>query len=50
MAFWRLHYHLVWGTYAREPLIDPARQTLIHQTLHGKAKELGVLIHAVGGI
>jgi hypothetical protein len=50
MGFWRLHYHLVWGTYGREPLMDPARETLIHQTVYGKAKELGVLIHAVGGI
>jgi hypothetical protein len=22
MAFWRLHYHLVWSTYGREPLIN----------------------------
>ena len=50
MAFWRLHCHLVWGTYGREPFIDAARETLIHQTLFGKAKELGMLIHAVGGI
>ena len=50
MAFWRLHYHLIWTTYQREPLIDAAREVLIHQTVYGKAKELGLLIHAVGGI
>jgi REP element-mobilizing transposase RayT len=48
MAYWRLHYHLVWATFRREPLIDSACAALIHQTLYGKAKELGILIHAVG--
>ena len=50
MAFWRLHYHLVWSTQQREPLIDAASELLIHHTLYGKAKELGVLIHAVGNV
>jgi REP element-mobilizing transposase RayT len=50
MAYWRLHYHFVWTTYRRETLIDSAGQALIHQTLYGKAKELGILIHAVGNV
>ena len=50
MAYWRLHYHLVWTTYRREPLIDPSCEALIHQCLYGKAKELGILIHAVGNV
>ena len=50
VAYWRLHYHLVWATYRRAPLIDPACEVLIHQTLYGKAKELGILIYAVGNV
>ena len=50
MAFWRLHYHLVWSTQRREPLIDRACEVLIHTTLYGKAKELGILIHAIGNV
>jgi putative transposase len=50
MAYWRLHYHLVWTTHRREPLIDRATEDLIHRALYGKAKELGVLVHAVGGV
>jgi REP element-mobilizing transposase RayT len=50
MAYWRLHYHVVWATYRREPLIDPATEDVIRHTLYGKAKELGLLVHAVGGV
>src|SRR5260221_1411908 len=50
MAYWRLHYHLVWATRQREPLIDTTCERLIHQTLYGKAKEVGVLIHALGNV
>ncbi len=50
MAYWRLHYHLVWTTHKREPLIDAASEVLIRYTLYGKAKELGILIHAIGNV
>ncbi len=50
MAHWRLHYHLIWTTYGRAPLIGPTTEKLIHSTLYGKAKELSLLVHAVGGI
>ena len=50
MAYWRLHYHLVWATCRREPLIDAAGEALVRRTLYGKAKELGVLIHALGNV
>ena len=50
MAFWRLHYHLIWATHQRQPMIDPARESVIRATLHGKARELGFIIHAVGNV
>ena len=50
MAYWRLHYHLVWATDEREPSIDAAIADVIHRVMYGKAKELGLVIHAVGGV
>lgn len=50
MAYWRLHYHLVWATYQRLPLIDEARERQIYGTILGKAKELGIIVHAIGNI
>jgi len=48
MAYWRLHYHLVWTTYKRELLIDPECERVIYGALNGKAKELGLIIHGAG--
>jgi len=50
MAYWRLHYHLVWATFQRLPLIDESRERWIYGTLLGKAKELGVIVHAIGNV
>lgn len=50
MAYWRLHYHLVWATYQRLPLITEPVEHQIYGTLLGKAKELGIIIHAIGSV
>ena len=50
MVYWRLHYHLVWTTWHRHSLIIEERARVIEQTVYGKARELGVTIHQVGGI
>lgn len=50
MAYWRLHYHLVWSTYQRSPTINAQREQVVHVTLHRKARDLGCILHAVGGI
>lgn len=50
VAFWRLHYHLVWATDERQPLINAASAAVIWRTVYGKAKELAVIVHAVGGM
>jgi len=50
MSHWRLHYHLVWATYQREPQITAARGQLIRATLYAKARELGLTLHEVGGM
>jgi putative transposase len=48
MAFWRLHYHLVWSTYQRAPFLIESIEGLIYATILNRAKELGVIIHAIG--
>jgi REP element-mobilizing transposase RayT len=50
MAHWRLHYHLVWATVLRQPLISTDAASIIEQALYRKARELGVTIHQVGGM
>lgn len=50
MAFWRLHYHLVWATYQREPLLVDDTQRQIYGALLGKAKALRLIVHAIGSM
>ena len=48
MTYWRLHYHLIWATFEREPSLTPEREKMFYGVLYNKAKELGVKIHAAG--
>jgi putative transposase len=50
VPYWRLHYHLVWATWERAPLITPNVERVVHQTAFAKARELGLVLHAVGGV
>jgi REP element-mobilizing transposase RayT len=50
MAYWRLHYHLVWATWQRHALITDDGARVIEQAIYRKARELGLTIHQVGGM
>jgi REP element-mobilizing transposase RayT len=50
MPYHRLHYHLIWATYQREPLLTDEVERQVYGTILNKAKELGCLVHAIGGI
>jgi REP element-mobilizing transposase RayT len=50
MAYWRLFYHFVWSTKLRRPLIVEAIEASLHNVIAAKAKEVGGMVHAVGGI
>ena len=50
MTYWRLHYHLIWATFEREPSITLEREKVFYGVLYGKAKELDLKIHAAGNI
>ena len=50
MTYWRLHYHLIWATFQREPTLTLEREKMFYGVLYNKAKELGVKIHAAGNM
>jgi putative transposase len=50
MTYWRLFYHLVWGTKSREPLIDDDRAVVIERSIRVVCHEAGVILHAIGGM
>jgi REP element-mobilizing transposase RayT len=50
MTYWRLHYHLIWATFQREPTLTAEREKMFYGVLYNKAKELGVKIHAAGNM
>jgi putative transposase len=50
MTYWRLHYHLMWGTHERQPSITREREKIFYGVLYNKGKELGLKIHAAGNI
>ena len=50
MAYWRLHYHLIWATYDRLHLLNTAREHLLREVIADKCRELGLILHAMGNI
>jgi REP element-mobilizing transposase RayT len=50
MAYWRLHYHLIWATHQRLPLITPPLEHQIYGVILNKAKEMGIVVHAIGNV
>ena len=50
MPYYRLFYHIVWGTKNREPLIKVEFETSLHNVVVAKAKNLGAIVYAAGGV
>ncbi len=50
MTYWRLHYHIIWSTQDRQPTLRADREKLFYGVLYRKARELGLIIHAVGNV
>ncbi len=50
MTYWRLHYHLIWATFERQPVLTLEREKVFYVVLYKKAQELEVKIHAAGNI
>ncbi len=49
MSYWRLFYHIIWGTKNREPLIEPGFEQQLYQVIVAKAQSLDARVYAVGG-
>ena len=50
MTYWRLHYHLIWATFERQPTLISEREKVFFGVLYSKAKELDVKVHAAGTV
>jgi putative transposase len=50
MPYWRLFYHITWGTKNRLALIEPAWETDLYGYLWGKATALECIPHAIDGM
>jgi REP element-mobilizing transposase RayT len=48
VTYWRLFYHIVWGTKNRSPQLDDERGKLLRQAFVEVAGERETLIHAIG--
>jgi putative transposase len=48
MSYWRLYYHLIWGTKNREPFLNEQRTGIVEQSIVAVAAEFDALIHAMG--
>lgn len=49
MSYWRIFYHLIWATKQREPLLNERIEAMAYSAILNKARELGIIIHAIGG-
>ncbi len=50
MPYWRLFYHMVWGTAGRQALITAEVEDDLHRVISAKAQELGAFVYAIGGM
>lgn len=50
MPYWRLFYHIVWGTKNREELISPLWESDLYGYIWGKSTALECIPHAIGGM
>lgn len=50
MPYWRLFYHIVWGTKNRLPLIESTWEAELHGYIRGKAAALECIPHAINGM
>ena len=48
MAYWRLHYHVVWATHRRTPWLTGEAVRIVEAAIRTKVRQLGGITHAVG--
>ena len=50
MPYWKLFYHIIWGTKERQPIILPTFESALYRVIAAKFKELDGTTYAIGGI
>lgn len=50
MPYWKCFYHVIWATKHREPIIEPAFESVIFATIRQKAERFKSVIYAVNGV
>ncbi|MBX3071432.1 MAG: IS200/IS605 family transposase [Thermomicrobiales bacterium] len=48
MSFWRLYYHLVWGTKHRHPTLEGEMLETATRSIRDSCTEMGLVFHALG--
>jgi putative transposase len=48
MSYWRLHYHLIWTTKQRLPLIGSEEEAVIAESLRMTMARMKMIGHAIG--
>jgi putative transposase len=48
VTYWRLFYHVIWGTKNWLPVIDADREAVLRRALPGMARQDEALVHAIG--
>jgi putative transposase len=48
MSYWRLHYHLIWATKQRLPLIGSEEEAVIRESLEMTMARMKLIGHAIG--
>lgn len=48
MAYWRLHYHVVWATHRRMPWLTGEAARIVEAAIRTKVRHLEGITHAVG--
>lgn len=50
MTYWRLHYHVIWSTKDRQPILTSKIEKMFYGVIYGKAKEFDLKVHAAGNV
>ena len=48
MPYWRLFYHVVWGTKHRQPLLDDQDAAVVERSIRTTLRSLRAIPHAIG--
>jgi putative transposase len=48
MPYWRLFYHIVWATKARQPVLEDADARIVSQSIRTTLRSFKADLHAVG--